>query len=275
MKNEDVQLFTQKNLPDFLNLFFNSETKNPSILLVNKGKLMINNSHKLIELRHHTVHFMHSADSCKILDSSFDLDFKIIHFDRTILSNMNFQFNKYDISNYILRDEIFPLNSSEEDFIQLWQLSTVLENVLNRKTINRTIVQHLLMACVYALLDILSSVAHIGKGSRGRKEEIVMRFLYLIHHYKPERNVLFYADKMSLSAGHLCTSIKEFTGKSPKQLIERLIFKEAKNLVCGTELQINEIAHQLQFKDSYHFSNFFKKHSGLSPTAYRVKNSIP
>lgn len=45
----------------------------------------------------------------------------------------------------------------------------------------------------------------------------------------------------------------------------------AQNLLCSTNLPIQEISNQLGFADYRHFSNFFKRWNGISPTAFRSR----
>lgn len=45
----------------------------------------------------------------------------------------------------------------------------------------------------------------------------------------------------------------------------------AQNLLCSTNLPIQEISNQMGFADYRHFSSFFKKWKGMSPTAFRSR----
>ena len=42
------------------------------------------------------------------------------------------------------------------------------------------------------------------------------------------------------------------------------------NLLTDTDLLIKEIAYACGFENEYYFSNFFKKHTTLSPSAFRA-----
>ena len=48
---------------------------------------------------------------------------------------------------------------------------------------------------------------------------------------------------------------------------------EAKKMLTDTDLMVKEIAYACGFENEYYFSNFFKKHSALSPTAFRTLSS--
>lgn len=78
-----------------------------------------------------------------------------------------------------------------------------------------------------------------------------------------------FANKLSVHVNHLNSSIKKTTGKTSTQLISNQITKEAKALLLNSDWSISEIAYALGFEYPSHFTNFFKKHAGLSPKDIR------
>ncbi len=78
-----------------------------------------------------------------------------------------------------------------------------------------------------------------------------------------------YAVELGISTTHLRSIIKKETGKSPGQLIRQEVVMEAKRLLIHTKQNTSEIAYSLGFKDPSYFGRFFKRESGLSPTAFR------
>ena len=44
---------------------------------------------------------------------------------------------------------------------------------------------------------------------------------------------------------------------------------EAKSLLQNSALSIKDITYKLGFSETAHFSNFFKKHTNISPVQYR------
>ena len=61
---------------------------------------------------------------------------------------------------------------------------------------------------------------------------------------------------------------------TPKQILLTIRMEKAKQLLCHVDLTINEIAHQIGFNDSSHFSQTFKKHFGETPTLFRKKFQV-
>ncbi|MBS1659917.1 MAG: AraC family transcriptional regulator [Bacteroidetes bacterium] len=78
-----------------------------------------------------------------------------------------------------------------------------------------------------------------------------------------------YADLQSLHPSYLNNVIKSKTGKPVSAWISEKTIAEAKSLLQHSTSSIKEIAYLLGFGESTHFSNYFKKHTELSPADYR------
>ena len=79
-----------------------------------------------------------------------------------------------------------------------------------------------------------------------------------------------YASRLAVHVNHLNKTIKELTGKSTTDIISSRLIQEAKILLRQSPLNISEIAYTLGFEETAHFSNFFKKHTGTSPSSFRI-----
>ena len=90
--------------------------------------------------------------------------------------------------------------------------------------------------------------------------------------YKKERKVLYYADRLHLSAGYLSTIIKRVSGKTAAEWIDDYVTLEAKALLKSTNLTIQQISDELNFPSQSFFGKYFKRITGLSPKEYREKN---
>lgn len=88
-------------------------------------------------------------------------------------------------------------------------------------------------------------------------------------HYAEWHKVNDYASRIHITPKHLSQTVKELTGKTAKEIIQDRLMLEAKRLLLHTELSIKEIAFRIGFAEPLHFSGFFKKKAGLSPSGYR------
>jgi len=84
------------------------------------------------------------------------------------------------------------------------------------------------------------------------------------------RSASDFASQLNVHVNHLNRAIKETTGKTTSQLISDRLLQEAKILLKHSQWNISEIAYALGFSEATHFSNFFKKHTGFSPSKFRI-----
>lgn len=83
------------------------------------------------------------------------------------------------------------------------------------------------------------------------------------------RTAADYAGQLSVHVNHLNRAVKEVTGKTTTEHIAGRMLTEAKALLKHTDWSINEIAYSLGYEYPTYFNNFFKKQTGLSPSALR------
>lgn len=96
------------------------------------------------------------------------------------------------------------------------------------------------------------------------------KFLSLVQQYfKKERFLDFYADKLEVSSKHLSRKVKEATGFTAVEWIDRFVILEAKVLLKSTTMSIQQISDELNFTSQSFFGKYFKKHTGSSPKDFR------
>lgn len=78
-----------------------------------------------------------------------------------------------------------------------------------------------------------------------------------------------YADKQALHVNYLSNVISTKTGKSVSTWIAEKTISAARVMLQDPALPIKKITARLGFLEAPHFSNYFKKHTGMSPVAYR------
>lgn len=84
------------------------------------------------------------------------------------------------------------------------------------------------------------------------------------------RSASDFAGKLSIHVNHLNKALREVLQKSTSEIIQERLLVEAKILLKHTQKDVSEIAFDLGFKEPTHFHNFFKKHTKITPTQYRV-----
>lgn len=88
-------------------------------------------------------------------------------------------------------------------------------------------------------------------------------------HYKTERSVNFYANKLFLTAKYLSKVVQENSGKTATNWIDDYVILEAKALLNSSKLTIQQISDELNFPSQSFFGKYFKRKVGMSPKEYR------
>lgn len=146
---------------------------------------------------------------------------------------------------------------------------TMLEYALMREHPYRSgIVKAQLFTFVSELLFRYGDGARMIRHSRA--EELTDAFFRLLHrHYKTQRSLAFYADRLCVTTKYLSKVIHRTTGHTVYFWIEEFTVKEAKLLLRSTGASVIEIADMLNFPNSSFFAKFFRRHTGFSPVEFR------
>lgn len=111
-------------------------------------------------------------------------------------------------------------------------------------------------------------------GHKSRREELLAQFIDVLEkHFKDERSVNFYADRLFVTPKHLSAVLKEVSGQTAGEWIDRRVILEAKLLLRTTGMNIQEISSALNFSNQSFFGKYFKHLTGISPRDYRTRLS--
>lgn len=93
---------------------------------------------------------------------------------------------------------------------------------------------------------------------------------FIQENYRYDFSVSELAALCHISESQLRRNFITALGKSPVSYKNELVFRDACKFLEAGEMGVGEIAGILGFCDSYAFSHFFKKHKGISATAYKA-----
>ena len=88
-------------------------------------------------------------------------------------------------------------------------------------------------------------------------------------HFRKERLLGFYAEKLAMTPDRLNDHVKRATGVTAGHLIRQRVLTEAKRQLVFTMQPIHEIAYDLGFADPSHFARFFRKQTAMTPQEFR------
>lgn len=83
-----------------------------------------------------------------------------------------------------------------------------------------------------------------------------------IHHY---------ASALGITAGQLSRLCREVLGTSSLEVINARLVHEAQRALVYTGSSVKQLAYSLGFADETYFCRFFRKHTGMSPKAFRTQ----
>ena len=131
------------------------------------------------------------------------------------------------------------------------------------------IVKHLFSAHYYGLGYYMHGL-HSQPSAMTVQQEKCERFMVLVaENFKTQRDIGFYADKLCVTSKYLSTMLKQETGMTALDWIEKHVVLYAKSCLSSTSMTIQEISDDLDFPSQSVFGKYFKRVEGMSPKAYR------
>ncbi|WP_299781227.1 AraC family transcriptional regulator [uncultured Formosa sp.] len=135
----------------------------------------------------------------------------------------------------------------------------------------RTIIFNMLLEIAELSDQFNTGNPHANKST----SDLHLKFKELVaKHILEHKSVNFYCKKLNISNKYLIEIVKKSSEKTPHEIIDEILLKEAYILLGNTSLTISEISFKLQFNSVSAFGRFFKKHTTHSPTAYRQKEHL-
>lgn len=206
------------------------------------------------------------------LEASDDLMTRTLVMSREFTDNLfATQANVSHLTMEITSNPVIDLTGAEDALINYYSM---LKNLICRSDSPYRLeaVKHLTLALFYAYTGQKhseNSTSTTG-GRRERKDEIYEQFVALLQrNYKREREIGFYAEHLCLTPKYLSKTIKDVTGESATEWIERYVITESKALLYSTDLTIQQISDSLGFESQSLFGKYFKRVVGISPRTYR------
>ncbi len=181
-------------------------------------------------------------------------------------------FNEYSAFNQLYKSIMQkPLISLSEELEKGFDVYvTLLDNLLKLgiKTYQLDAAKHLTLSMFYGIVLTMHELDSIKPTDRPTL--IFKEFQNLLQrHYRKEREVSFYADKLCISPKYLSAIVLQQTGKSAIRCINEYVLNECQALLLSSHMSLQEIAYKLNFPSQSVFSKFFKRMTGVSPREYR------
>ena len=93
--------------------------------------------------------------------------------------------------------------------------------------------------------------------------------MYMDKHYANGITIYELASYLNVHRSYLSKKFTEHYQLSPKQYLHQLKMKRAAELLCKSSMSVTEIAHSLQYSDSFVFSRAYKNYHRCAPSYTR------
>ena len=163
-------------------------------------------------------------------------------------------------------------------FFLLWEIAHSQEvsagntNSSYQKGAEQEVVYNMLSTITH-YYNILFTQEQNNTGGHSSANDIFDRFLQLVNdHCQSERQLAFYAEKICITERYLGTVIRQTSGITAKEWIDKAVITSAKVKLRHSNLQIAEITEALHFPNPSFFCKYFKRLTGCTPQEYRKQS---
>lgn len=175
-------------------------------------------------------------------------------------------------SQHIFEHALFApsIRLSEEQHQLLHRLSLIIQDEYLKPVdeLSSEILGHLLRVMLLHIQRIQKTNT-LGKRVAPHYQKFITFRRLLERDLGKFRGVLYYADQLGVSAKKLNEITRQVLNKTAKEFIEEQVVLETQRLLAQGHMPIKEIAYQLGFSEPTNMVKFFKKHTGISPAAFR------
>lgn len=169
------------------------------------------------------------------------------------------------------RIEIVPHFAKSDPLI--YQLGLALRKALQTDSINNQVyVQSLSIALAAHLIEYYSADKQSLQIINNPSQSNIGQAIDYIHsHLTQDLSLEAIATTVGMSQYHFSRVFKQTTGITLWQYVVQQRIQLAKRLLKKLDLSIVEVSNYLGFSSQAQFTNFFRKHTGVTPTQYRQK----
>ena len=165
----------------------------------------------------------------------------------------------------------FQLPAHEEDIATARHiLDTIWQTVHTADDYHRPTVTALVAAQMHHYDHLFRQQADQQASNRSREQTIFDRFLQLVtQHCDEHHQIGYYAGRMCLTERYLSTIIRQASGTTAKDWIDRALITRIKIELRHTDKSAAQIAEEMHFANPSFFSKYFRRLTGMTPGEYK------
>ena len=166
----------------------------------------------------------------------------------------------------------FQVKADDTDITTARHIIDTIWHVVHQPDYNRQTVSCLAAAMMHLYDGVYQRHTDKLQASQSREQTIFDRFIYLVNQYATrEHQIRFYAEKMCLTERYLGTVIRQASGTTAKEWIDRALIEHIKIELKHSDKSIALISEGLNFPNPAFFSKYFKRETGMTPGEYRQR----
>ncbi len=209
--------------------------------------------------------FFSSPGQVQAYDSAHSYSGYICIFTEEFLNREFLQIADRHIIDYLYFQDITEALVLEDSSLEVYFELLLKEFVASTVTLQEGVVASLLNCILHKSKEHFSDTLLDTKNS-----ELFNTFKKtLLAEFKELHNAEEYANILKVTPKHLNVICKQITGFTTKAFIDRFRIVEVKRYLASSTLPIKEIATNMGYWEVSNFVKFFKKHTGLTPKAFR------
>ena len=165
----------------------------------------------------------------------------------------------------------FQLSANEEDIATATHImDAIWQTVHATDDYHRPTVTALVAAQMHHYDQLFHRQTDQLATTRSREQTIFDRFIQLVNqHCRQQHQISYYADRMCLTERYLGTVIRQTSGTTAKEWIDRALITQSKVLLRHSDKSVVQISEDLNFPNPAFFSKYFKRLTAMTPLEYR------
>jgi AraC-like DNA-binding protein len=164
----------------------------------------------------------------------------------------------------------FQLPVSDEEQLTTRHILDTLWHLVHQKDYHRPTASALVAALMHHYDRLFNQQADYLAATRSREQTVFDRFIQLVNqHCREQHQISYYAERMCLTERYLGTIIRQTSGTTAKDWIDRALVTQAKVLLRHSDKSVLQISEELNFPNPAFFSKYFKRLTGTTPLGYK------
>ncbi|MBR6016602.1 MAG: AraC family transcriptional regulator [Prevotella sp.] len=167
----------------------------------------------------------------------------------------------------------FQIQVGESDIATVRHILDTIWQAVHQSDYNRQTVSSLVAALMHHYDGLYRQHTEWLQASQSREQTIFDRFIQLVNQHCAEQHKIgYYANRMCLTERYLSTIIRQTSGVTAKEWIDRAIITRIKVELKHTDKSVARISDDMNFPNPSFFSKYFKRFTKQTPLEYKLSN---